>query len=112
MSEYCKHGTLEQLCGHPECDNERRVANDIAFNKRCRAEIDAIIQNLKTEMESARGSRERSHALAKLQEAVMWFGMDLKDIADKNPGVLANPYPTSKDPSIKTVEPTADGLKL
>ncbi len=40
----------------------------------------------------------------------MWLGMDLKAIADENPGALANPYPGSKDPAVKTIEPTAEGL--
>lgn len=59
-----------------------------------------------------RASRERSIAITKLQEAVMWLGMDLKALAEENPGLLANPYPSSKDPSSPKIEPTADGLKL
>lgn len=52
-------------------------------------------------------SRERSLAVTKLQEAVMWLGMDLKRLG------TTNPYPSSKDPSTGSViEPTADGLKL
>jgi hypothetical protein len=52
-------------------------------------------------------SRERSLAITKLQEAVMWLGMDLKRLGTENP------YPSSKDPSTGTkIEPTADGLKL
>ena len=42
----------------------------------------------------------------------MWLGMDLKAIGEENPGLVANPYPSSKDPSTATIEPTADGLKL
>lgn len=45
--------------------------------------------------------------ITKLQEAVMWLGMDLKRLG------TPNPYPSSKDPSTGTkIEPTADGLKL
>lgn len=52
-------------------------------------------------------SRERSLAITKLQEAVMWLGMDLKRLNDENP------YPSSKDPNTgDKIEPTADGLKL
>ena len=52
-------------------------------------------------------SRERSLAITKLQEAVMWLGMDLKRLNE------ADPYPSSKDPSTGTkIEPTADGLKM
>jgi hypothetical protein len=51
-------------------------------------------------------------ALTKLQEAVMWLGMDLKAIGEENPGFVTNPYPSSKDPGTTTIEPTADGLKM
>ena len=52
-------------------------------------------------------SRERSLAITKLQEGVMWLGMDLKRLG------TPNPYPSSKDPSTGSViEPTADGLKM
>lgn len=58
-------------------------------------------------MKTLPASRERSLAITKLQEAVMWLGMDLKRLG------TPNPYPSSKDPSTGTViEPTADGLKL
>lgn len=59
-----------------------------------------------------RSSRERSIAITKTREAIMWLGMDLKAIGEENPGYVANPYPSSKDPSTTTIEPTADGLKL
>lgn len=42
----------------------------------------------------------------------MWLGMDLKAIAEENPGYLSNPYPSSKDPSSSTIEPTSEGLKF
>ena len=45
--------------------------------------------------------------ITKLQEAVMWLGMDLKRIGD------VNPYPNSKDPSTgNKIDPTADNLKF
>ena len=59
-----------------------------------------------------RASRERSICITKLQEAVMWLGLDLKAINEENPGAQENPYPNSKDPSNTKIEPTADGLKL
>jgi hypothetical protein len=68
-----------------------------------RKEIDEKIQQVK----NLPPSRERSLAVTKLQEAVMWLGMDLKRLGEKNP------YPSSKDPETGTqIEPTADGLKL
>ena len=68
-----------------------------------RVQIDNIIQDVK-QLESC---RETALAITKLQEAVMWLGMDLKRLG--NP----NPYPSSKDPSTgDVVEPTADNLKF
>lgn len=76
---------------------------EITENKRLRKELDEKIQEVK----NLPASRERSLAITKLQEAVMWLGMDLKRLND------ANPYPWSKDPSTgDKIEPTADGLKF
>ena len=71
--------------------------------KQLRKDIDNVIQRVKT----LDGCREVSICITKLQEAVMWLGMDLKRIGE------TNPYPNSKDPStgIK-IDPTADNLKF
>lgn len=79
------------------------MVNEIVADKALRKTIDAIIQEVK----DLPASRERSIAITKLQEAVMWLGMDLKRLGNENP------YPSSKDPSTGSkIEPTADGLKL
>lgn len=70
---------------------------------------DAVIQMIKS---IGPATRERSLAITKFQEGVMWLGMDLKRINDTNPADCPNPYPNSKDPSNTIIEPTADGLKL
>lgn len=75
---------------------------EVIINKELRRDIDAQIQKVK-ELPS---SRERSLSIIKLQEAVMWLGMDLKRLNE------ANPYPHSKDPSNTKIDPTADGCKL
>lgn len=76
---------------------------EIVANKQLRKDIDEVIQRIKMLPQS----RERSLAITKLQEGVMWLGMDLKRLNSDNP------YPSSKDPSTGSkVEPTADGLKL
>ena len=76
---------------------------EIVANKQLRKDIDEKIQQVK----ALPASRERSLAITKLQEAVMWLGMDLKRLNDENP------YPSSKDPSTgDKIEPTADGLKF
>ncbi len=91
----------------------------IILDKELRRDIDAIIQRLraatgqgKPKDDSYRGSRERSICITKLQEAVMWLGMDLKDINEQSPGACENPYPHSKDPSNTVIDKTADGLRL
>ena len=79
------------------------MVDEIVANKALRKVIDGIIQEVK----DLPASRERSLAITKLQEAVMWLGMDLKRLGNENP------YPSSKDPSTgDKIEPTADGLKL
>ncbi len=71
--------------------------------KQLRKDIDDVIQRVKA-LDSC---REVSICITKLQEAVMWLGMDLKRIGD------VNPYPNSKDPSTGTkIDPTADNLKF
>ena len=76
---------------------------EVVANKQLRKDIDEKIQEIK----NLPPSRERSLAITKLQEGVMWLGMDLKRLNEENP------YPSSKDPlSGDKIEPTADGLKL
>ena len=71
--------------------------------KQLRKDIDDVIQRVK----ALDGCREVSICITKLQEAVMWLGMDLKRIGE------TNPYPNSKDPSTGTkIDPTADNLKF
>ena len=83
--------------------NDMTHEDEVMFNKDMRKQIDEILQMVKL----APASRERSLAITKLQEAVMWLGMDLKRLNEPNP------YPSSKDPSTGSkIEPTADGLKL
>ena len=76
---------------------------EVVAKKQLRKDIDEKIQEIK----NLPPSRERSLAITKLQEGVMWLGMDLKRLNEENP------YPSSKDPSSgDKIEPTADGLKL
>ena len=71
--------------------------------KQLRKDIDDVIQRVK----ALDNCREISICITKLQEAVMWLGMDLKRIGE------TNPYPNSKDPSTGTkIDPTADNLKF
>lgn len=90
-----------ETCCNPAIIAEK-LEQEIKSDKKLRKEIDEIIQEVK----NLPGSRERSLAITKLQEAVMWLGMDLKRIG------TPDPYPESKDPSSTRIEPTADGLKM
>ena len=83
--------------------NDMTHEDEAMFNKDMRKQIDEILQMVK----AAPASRERSLAITKLQEGIMWLGMDLKRLNEPNP------YPSSKDPSTGSkIEPTADGLKM
>lgn len=75
---------------------------DVVLNKTLRVDLDKKLQVLK----SCRPSRERSLAITKLQECIMWLGMDLKRLEEPNP------YPNSYKPENTIVDKTADGLKL
>lgn len=76
---------------------------EILMTKQLRVELDSVLQAIKS---GVRKSRERSLVITKLQEAIMWLGMDLKDLG------ASNPYPNSYNTTNAIVDPTADGLKL
>ena len=78
------------------------ITKEVPAIKQCRKDIDEIIQKVR-KLDSC---RETSLAITKLQEAVMWLGMDLKRLNEPNP------YPESKDPTSMRIDPTADGLKM
>ena len=93
----------------PDISNDifiEEISDEEAFilqTKQLRKDLDIPLQELK---KSPRKSRERSIATTKLQEAIMWLGMDLKDLG------TPNPYPNSRDTSNTIIEPTADNLKM
>ena len=95
----------DRISGSPTTEALR---DEIIAVKRLRQEGDTVIQSVK----NLPRSQERTLCITKLQEAVMWLGMDLKRINETYPGLCENPYPNSKDPRTATIEPTADGLKL
>lgn len=59
----------------------RSVDTEIISNKELRRDLDAQLQKLK----GLPGSRERSLCVTKLQEAIMWLGMDLKRLSALQP---------------------------
>jgi hypothetical protein len=89
----------------------------VAQTKQHRKDLDDVLQRLKCDSDKSftgirepehpvRGSRERSLAITKIEEAIMWLGMDLKAQGTENP------YPQSYNAESPVIEPTADGLKL
>ena len=74
----------------------------IISTKQRRIDLDTILQAVK-ELPS---SREVSITITKIQEAIMWLGMNLKSLD------TPNPYPNSRDTSNTVIDKTADGLKL
>ena len=78
------------------------IAKEVPAIKRLRKDTDEIIQRVR----KLEPCRETSLVITKLQEAVMWLGMDLKRLNE------ADPYPESKNPESMRIEPTADGLKM
>lgn len=78
------------------------LKQDVIANKELRVGLDEQLQKLK----GLPRSRERSLSITKLQESIMWLGMDLKRLNEPNP------YPDSYDPSNDKIAPTADKLKM
>lgn len=71
------------------------------------------LDEMVTDIERDTPTRETSLVKTKLQEGMMWLGMELKRLGQKYPDVLKPPYPSSKDPETGTrIEPTAEGLKF
>lgn len=82
-------------------NNIMNLEKEVPAIKELRRDIDSIIDRVR----SLESCRETSIVITKLQEAVMWLGMDLKRLNEPDP------YPSSKDPFTGTkIEPTADGL--
>ena len=94
------------------------IEQQIADTKQARKNLDYELQAIRTmstlqpENNRRRMSRERSIAITKIQEAIMWLGMDLKAINEENPGAAPSPYPESYNPASPVIEPTSEGLKL
>ena len=89
----------------PEIQEGAQIENrdwQVMQVKALRKGLDEQLQNLK----ALPSSREISLSVTKVQEGIMWLGMELKRIGS------TNPYPNSYDPTSPVVEPTADGLKL
>lgn len=77
------------------------VDEQIKDIKTLRVELDGTLQKIR-----AHSSREVSLSITKVQEAIMWLGMELKRLG------AVNPYPNSYNPENAIVEPTADNLQL
>jgi hypothetical protein len=74
----------------------------IKATKQSRVNLDKELQLLK----KLTSSREVSISITKLQESIMWLGMNLKELNEENP------YPHSYNPENTNISATADNLKL
>ncbi|HWL54284.1 MAG TPA: hypothetical protein VNQ90_17725 [Chthoniobacteraceae bacterium] len=83
---------------------DAKTEQSIVENKKFRLGLDEILQSVKN---SDRKSRERSLAVTKIEEAIMWLGMDMKAL---NNGVSC--YKEGHNPNNAIVEPIPDGVKL
>jgi len=93
----------EENLGVEKLDRCIKADEYIVESKELRVALDAVLQQIKN---SSRLSEERGIVQYKIKEAIMWLGMDLKDLG------TPNPYPNSYKPENTVVDPTADGLKL
>lgn len=113
MSEY--QLTHEERGFDPQLTPLEVLQNHVKDDKILRVRLDEILQSLHRVTDSTyphtRKSRERSIVLTKLQEAIMWLGMDMKALRELGAG-NERPYPSSYDPASPVVEPPAHGLKL
>jgi hypothetical protein len=93
----------------------------VADTKQFRKDLDGVLDRLKRrsgqrqgrpeDEPKVRSSRERSLAITKVEEALMWLGKDLQAQNEEGAPGTENPYPESKNPESPDIEPTADGLK-
>ncbi len=74
--------------------------NEVIVSKQIRIDVDDIIRRV----DNMNPSRETNIVKTKLQEAVMWMGMNLKRLG------TPNPYPNSRNTNNEKVDKTADGL--
>ena len=79
---------------------EEHSNNEIIMSKQVRIDIDDIIRRV----DNMKASRETSLVKTKLQEAVMWMGMNLRRLG------TPNPYPNSRNTNNEKIDKTADGL--
>lgn len=103
----------------PACDNAHVssgclpftsafIDSEVIADKSVRVSLDSTLQGVK----SLNPSRERALVITKIQEAIMWMGMDLKRLGEISPASSPNPYPNSYNPANAIVDKTADNLKL
>lgn len=91
--------------------SEEEVPHIVTQTKQFRKDLDAILQRM-LKAETDRESRERVLSYTKLQEAILWLGMDLKAMREEGVAGCANPYPQSYNPASAVIEKPADGLKM
>ena len=81
---------------------DAQTNNQVIISKQIRMDVDDILRRV----HNMQSCREVSIVITKLQEAIMWMGMNLKRLNEPDP------YPESKNPESMRIEPTADGLRM
>lgn len=83
---------------------KKKIENEdyIRSVKQSRKNLDDELQNVK----NLRASQEVESAVTKIQEGIMWLGMELKRIGSQSP------YPEGYNANNSDVGKPADGLKL
>ena len=104
LSKAVKFQNSNQIGRHlqpPPHNKQTKIKNErmdkdqeIISTKQRGADIVAILQAVK----ELPPSREVSITITKLQESVMWLGMNLKRINEAAPGASPNPHPKQQRP--------------
>ena len=116
MAEYSQI-LSERIAAFNELETTSIVPVHVVQTKTHRKDLDDVLQRIKRDSDKhftgirapehpVRASRERSLAITKIEEGIMWLGMDLKAQGTENP------YPNSYNAQSPVIEPTADNLKL
>lgn len=102
MQEGVNVGSGDHFNFSEDRNEEDQKNAEIIANEAIRITLDMDLQNLKR----CPRSRERSLAITKLQESIMWLGMDLERLNEPNP------YPDSYKPENTNIAPITDGMKM
>ncbi len=86
--------------------------------KKLRAELTEIVERIRRVqegvgawVETLPGKRHAALAITHTEDARLRLGEVLRTIGEGCPGLVKNPYPTSQDPAVGTIDPTASEIR-